>query len=743
MKHSRIRQAIFLLALAAASSAFAQLPVARLSNLFPPGGRAGSSVDVGVSGQDLDGTTELRFSDPGITASKAGDADSQTEHKFSVKVGKDVAPGVYEARVVGRFGVSNPRAFAVGDRPEADVTPRHEAADAPVLPLGSVASGRCTAGAADFYAIELKKGQRVLVECATREIDARTALVMVLTDPAGHEVERSRRGGLLDYTPAEDGRYTVEVHDLVYRAGPEYFYRLSAGTGPHLDSVFPPVGEPGSKGKYTLLGRNLPGGSRSSFKSVDGKALDQLEVEIELPADAETRPQQQAEALLGTGGAAVTGIAYRLKSDQGSSNPLLVGFARAPVVAEAEGNDKPGAAQKVPVPCEFVGRFYPHGDTDWLTFDAKAGESYWVEVLSERLGQPTSPLVVVQKLGQKKPKEGKEDQNDKSDPPATDVKEMSGSDVNAGGTSFRTATRDDGFRLEAKEDATYRVMVRDLFDSAQDNPALVYRLSIRKAAPDFRLVALPLPTAGTQGGNGQINEAAVATPLLRKGGVTAVRVVLFRLDGFAGPVKLEAEGLPPGVTCTPTTVGPNDSAGVLLLTAGDGAADWSGNVRVVGKATVGDAERSHDARPATVVWGALPGNQNGEAAQSRLAGEFALAVRANQDEPLTIERRRQAVRRPVRREGEDPREGHPPGRGQRPAEGEARRPVQRRQGNHDRQGRRHAGTGPAQGQIPPRHLHLLPPDPGPGEIHRRPRPVRRKGEEVRRRGRQGPEGPGR
>ena len=50
---------------------------------------------------------------------------------------------------------------------------------------------------------------------------------------------------------------------------------------------------------------------------------------------------------------------------------------------------------------------------------------------------------------------------------------------------------DDPFvRFVAPEDGTYRVMVRDLYGESRGSPEYVYRLSIRKPAPDFRVMVL-------------------------------------------------------------------------------------------------------------------------------------------------------------------------------------------------------------------------------------------------------------
>ena len=44
--------------------AFAQLPVARLNTIFPPGAQIGAATDIKINGADLDDAKELRFSHP-------------------------------------------------------------------------------------------------------------------------------------------------------------------------------------------------------------------------------------------------------------------------------------------------------------------------------------------------------------------------------------------------------------------------------------------------------------------------------------------------------------------------------------------------------------------------------------------------------------------------------------------------------------------------------------------------------
>src|SRR5947207_3146034 len=96
---------------------FAQLPLTRLLTVFPPGGKIGSQFEISVTGIDLEEANQCHFSHAGITAKqKIVETNGLPEaNKFLVAIAANVLPGVYEARVVGRFGISNPRAFVVSD----------------------------------------------------------------------------------------------------------------------------------------------------------------------------------------------------------------------------------------------------------------------------------------------------------------------------------------------------------------------------------------------------------------------------------------------------------------------------------------------------------------------------------------------------------------------------------------------------------------------------------------------------
>ncbi len=582
---------------------FAELPVARLDTVFPPGGKSGSEIDLVATGADLDEASALHFTHPGITATLKPD-----KH-FAVTIAPDVPPGLYDIRVSGALGVSNPRTFVVGELPEIVKTKPCDKPEAALeLPLGSVVNGTATAATGDYFKFSAKAGQRVLIECAAPEIDSRLSPVLAVLDSAGRELATSRRGGLLDFTAPTDASYVLRLHDLAFAGGPEHFYRLTLTTGPHADFVLPDIVQPGTKTKLTFFGRNLPGGTPASLAGLDGQPLQKIEIEVDVPAMSEARADGPADPA----SAAFEGFSYRLKTAQGTANPVFISFASAPIVAEREPNNQPPEAQKITPPCEISGQFFPGADVDSFTFDAKKGDVFWIEITSQRLGLPTRPALLIQRDN-------------------ADLQEIVSTDANVGGKRFDTASNDSAGRFEVKEDGTYRLRVRDLFGGLRSDPRSVYRLSIRRESPDFRLVAVvePPPTKDDD------RTAAPRSALIRGGGTIPIKVVAFRRDGFAGNIDIAAEGLPAGVTSYPTKILAGKSDGLLLLTASEAAARWVGPIRIVGKAKIGETELACEAQAGAVLWSVA--DYNNDPVQARLTRDFPLAVSGTEAAPVSVD----------------------------------------------------------------------------------------------------------
>jgi hypothetical protein len=614
------RAAVALVALIVLSGGVAavhaqQLPSAQLFAVSPPGGRQASTVELKLAaGADLDGADRLYFSHPGIVARLL----EGTSDRFTVTIDADVPPGLYDVRAIGRFGISNPRTFAVDGLPEVNEEPGHdEFGKAQPVPLGSVINGICHAAAEDYFRFEAKKGQRVILDAWAERLDSRLDATLVLYDADERELARNRdfhgRDAFIDALIPADGHYVVALYDFLYQGGVEYFYRLAIHAGPYLDFAMPSAAAADQTAEIELFGRNLPGGEPVPGVRVHDRSLERLRLPIRFPSLIPDDPPS-VRGFLSSSQAGLDAFEYRLASGPLVSNACLMGLATAPVVAEHEPNDDSAHSQLVVLPCEIAGQFYPQHDHDWFQFEARKGETWWIEIVSQRLGLATDPSLLLERLthGQAE---------------AVDVVEIDEDARNAGGPAFNTAHGDAAYRFQVPVDGTYRLLVRDLSESQAD-ARHVYRLALRAPQPDFRLVAVAaFPTTAKQ--------ARPWCPLVRRGGTAALEIVALRRDGFDGPIEVAAAGLPEGLHAPATVIGPGQDRAALIFNAADDAAAWAGAVRVMGRAQIGDRELVHSARSGTTTW---PSEMKPDrAAEARLTQSIVLSVSGTETMPVRIE----------------------------------------------------------------------------------------------------------
>jgi hypothetical protein len=214
------------------------LPLPRLLTVTPMGGQIGTTVEVAITGENIEDVSQLLFSSPKITAKPVMDANGKAvENRFSVVIAPDVPVGVYDARVMSRLGVSSARAFSVNKLKEISREKANNSVEAALaLPLNSICNAAMTRRAVDFYSFQGAKGKRIVADCAARGIDSRLSPVLILADAQGHDLLVNRTGGAIDFTPPADGTYLIKVNDLTYQGGERYFYRLAlqeiTGKGP-------------------------------------------------------------------------------------------------------------------------------------------------------------------------------------------------------------------------------------------------------------------------------------------------------------------------------------------------------------------------------------------------------------------------------------------------------------------------------------------------------------------------------
>jgi len=626
-KISRLLQcgmAVVLLTLAA-PVAWCQLPTTRLDAISPAGGKAGSEFEVQVRGADLDDVQTIHFSHPGITATvkpaaegEKKDAKKQSsEAALLVKIAGDVPAGLYEARVAGRFGMSNPRIFSVGTQDEVAESGKNNTVDAAMeVAVGQLVNGTVAGETIDYFKINAKAGQQITFDCRAQRIDSKMDATLALFDADGQEMMLVRDTAGLDPVltakiPA-DGNYTLAVYDFTYEGGADYFYRLSIHDGPRVDFVFPPVVEAGKPAKVTAYGQNLPGGQPAGAMAAD-EQMQQVAVDIAMPADEASRQQLDVATAMPPHSAAVDAKQVAVAP----ANKAIVAYATAPVVVEQEPNSAAAEAQAITVPCEYVGRFYPTGDRDWVRFDAKKGDIYWIEVVSHRMGAPSDPMLVVEQVTT----------GDQGEESGKQIAEVDDAGAGSAADALSTATKDPAYRFEAKEDGAYRVLVYDLHDNAGSASQSVYRLAIRRQQPDFRLLAYA-PPAGDQ------TKVFVATTALRRGGSAAIDLKVIRRDGFAGEIDVTAADLPAGVSCPAVTIPAGESAARLVLVAEENAAPWAGTFTITGRAQVDGQELVREARCGSLVWGT--DNAQLIAPIARLTSDLSLAVINDMVAPASV-----------------------------------------------------------------------------------------------------------
>lgn len=304
------------------------------------------------------------------------------------------------------------------------------------------------------------------------------------------------------------------------------------------------------------------------------------------------------------------------------------GLVAETATKENEPNNKGAQAQKISLPCDVAGSFFPAADVDLFEFDAKMGDVWWVEVASERFGLPTDPAIVVQHVAGLGDREKLTEVAELSDIPSP-VK-ISSNGYAYDGPLYNAGSTDILAKLVIQQDGRHRLQLTDLFGGTRSDPRNVYRLIVRKAAPDFALVAWPLHMELRNG-----DRNALSKPIALRGGATmALEVVVVRRDGFDGEIELAMDSLPPGVTATGLKIPAGKSRGIMLLTAAEHAPHAFASAKFFGRAKLAEAEVVRPCRLATMAW-PVP-DAWGEIPYPRLMADVPVSVGGMELAPLTI-----------------------------------------------------------------------------------------------------------
>lgn len=595
-----------------ATVAIADQPAPVLNALFPAGGAAGGTVEVTVSGNHFLGAGTLYCSAPGVQC-KPLDAN-----RWQLAIPADTPPGQYDLWAVCENGVSGPRTFSISRRNEQlEAEPNESRQSAQAVPLNVVVNGRIEKeGDQDHFRFEAKRGQRVVIECWAERIDSRLRAILEVFDVGGQRlaVNRGYYGidPLIDFRVPSDGTYIVKVQDLIYSGGTEHYYRLEIDTGPRVAFAVPCVVERGKATRVTLHGWNLrnavetasienssgvtpvPAGARGENGPME---FDRIEVEIPATKAQATWPLpmrlQPSQAL-------VDGFSYH---HPGSHAAVVIGVTDAPVVVDRSENHSPASAQALAHPCEVSGQLAAGDERDWFAIDARRGEVLFIEALAQRINSPVDLKISV--FG---------------DAGREELLSLNDETRNIGGKPFPTSHLDPAGRFVVPADGRYLIVVRNLIGGVQADLRRLYRLSVRREEPDFRLVAAPR------------NDDPAALNLPR-GGRTALDVVALRNRGMTGPIRISAKDLPEGLDCPEVWLGPGVDRGTVVVSAERSVAAGIFDLKLEGFA---EGAGFRPVRGGTVVRSGSPTGWGRITSQLPVgvAGEAALRITADGNEPM-------------------------------------------------------------------------------------------------------------
>ena len=269
--------------------------------LFPAGGEVGTTVEIIAGGLNIDKATKVMFSHPGIKGELIPFKEKASEKrkrrrlddtsspqladriKIKISIASNVPCGIYDLRLQGKKGVSNMLPFEVASYPNI-MESKKSTMERPdkVNMLPAVLCGYVTPGGIDYFRFSGRKGENIVVSVKARQLVPYIAdavpgwfqPVIKIVDSKGKEVAYSDDyhhyvDPVIMTTLPKDDKYTLMIHDAIYRGREDFNYRIHIGTIPFVTGRYPAYGVVGKRLKQEIEGVNL--GSSKAVAKVKAK----------------------------------------------------------------------------------------------------------------------------------------------------------------------------------------------------------------------------------------------------------------------------------------------------------------------------------------------------------------------------------------------------------------------------------------------------------------------------------------
>lgn len=543
---ARLVVGAFAISLLTLSPVIAQQQPPAIGYMYPPGGQAGTTIDVVLGGYDWTPDIELFVLDPRISLELTGSPGPvivpeppywfekkarrspflmPRETPAKLTIPSDVKPGVYRWQAANANGATATGRFTVSQRREVQESPgRIAPQDIESIPV--IVSGQILKiEEVDQYRFVAPQDGPITLSLVAAAISSPLTAVVEVRGVNGQIIaEAADTNGddlRLTFTANAQQAYVVSVYDVDFRGNRSFVYRMALSAGPAIVAAIPAAGKRGDTRDVEFVGYGVATG---------GATLESLTRSVTFPDDSPGS------------------FALQLETPFGTSEPVALLLGDIPEVVESE--RRGDEVSLLAVPSAVTGVLDERLGTDRYRVEGKKGEVLAIELLAHAIGSELDvSLSVLDAQGK----------------PLQQADDLPG-------------TTDAGLEFAVPADGSYGLIVSDS-SGRSGNRAATYRLAVRHAEPSFTLSGPEL----------------VDVPV---GGKTALAIKATRVGGFKDPIHLRIDGLPVGVSIPEETLiaaGKNDVK--IELTAAAEAGTTAALLRLTGRASIGDREMTQQMEP--------------------------------------------------------------------------------------------------------------------------------------------------
>jgi hypothetical protein len=524
------------------SDVSAQLPP-RTGYVYPPGGRAGTTVEVHLAGFDFTDDMQFFVHHEGLNWEVHGRLGAflvppppywfgpkgrssampiPRELAARIHLPADLPPGPIYWQVANANGISSTAIFMVSDHEEV-LEDRYRQNPQRLETLPVVVSGRLMKIAeVDRYQFTVEQDDLVSLDLHARRIGSNFHGVLTVFDQNGKRIAdvADTEGLDVDLTfRAQAGEiYTAELHDLDFRGNRAYVYRLGFHRGPRVVTMIPAAIQRGKNQRLEFSGIGLVSGEKQ-------------------------RESVQAD-VAGQAGTKAASFSYPLQTSAGVV-PVALPLSDVLEQRDSELTKNASGSYSLQIPGAVTGDFSADGMERRFELTARKETFLTVTVESRALGSGFDvSLVVLDAAG----------------------KEVAKND-DAGGTT------DVQLEWQPPADGAYTLVIRGL-PSSRAQRSGVYRLHVQERQPGFQVNGpqqLTLPIAGK----------------------AELKLKVVRYGGFKGTVTIQIAGLPAGVSVPDSLIIKPDQAELKIPF--EAAAEMgcvASVIQVSGLAMIGDKPAS-------------------------------------------------------------------------------------------------------------------------------------------------------